>query len=99
MQFYFSSGRFDLHMLQMLCATCNVASEVSLVHLGYWPGSPNNASYCFDQALFQFWDIMQKKYARVILKCFCEDTGSDFRKERQSMGCLVLTLFILICVN
>lgn len=60
MQFFFSSGRFDMHMPQMLCASFNVASEVSLVHLGYWPGSPTNASYFFDYAVFQFWDIMQK---------------------------------------
>lgn len=49
-----------MHMPQMLCASFNVASEVSLVHLGYWPASPTNASYFFDYAVFQFWDIMQK---------------------------------------
>lgn len=51
-----------MHTPQLLCASCNVASEVSLVHLhvGYWPGNSTNASYFFDHAVFQFWDIMQK---------------------------------------
>jgi len=32
-----------------------------VVHAGYWPGSPTDTSYVFDQRLFQLWDSLQKR--------------------------------------
>ena len=43
-----------------MCGSCNSTSGVSPAHLGYWPGSPTNASYFFDYDFFHFWNTMQK---------------------------------------
>ena len=32
-----------------------------IVQAGYWPGSPTDTSYVFDQQLFQLWDSLQKR--------------------------------------
>ena len=32
-----------------------------MVHAGYWPGSPTDTSYVFDQQLFYLWDSLQKR--------------------------------------
>ena len=32
-----------------------------VVHPGYWPGSPTDTSYVFDQQLFYLWDSLQKR--------------------------------------
>ena len=49
----------------MQCSQCNfVSPSLSLsdvVHAGYWPGSPTDTSYIFDQQLFHLWDAFQKR--------------------------------------
>lgn len=32
-----------------------------VVQAGYWPGSPTDTSYVFDQQLFKLWDSIQKE--------------------------------------
>ena len=32
-----------------------------VVQSGYWPGSPADTSYVFDQQLFQLWESLQKR--------------------------------------
>ena len=32
-----------------------------VVQAGYWPGSPTDTSYVFDQQLFKLWDSFQKR--------------------------------------
>ena len=49
-----------MHLPKWMCGSCNSTSGVSPAHLGYWPGSPTNASYFFDYDFFHFWNTMQK---------------------------------------
>ena len=32
-----------------------------VVQAGFWPGSPTDTSYVFDQQLFRLWDSIQKR--------------------------------------
>ena len=32
-----------------------------VVQAGYWPGSPTDISYVFDQQLFKLWDSIKKR--------------------------------------
>lgn len=32
-----------------------------VVQAGYWPGSPTDTSYVFDQQLFKLWDSIKKR--------------------------------------
>ena len=32
-----------------------------MVQAGYWPGSPTDTSYVFDQQLFYLWDSLQRR--------------------------------------
>lgn len=32
-----------------------------IVKAGYWPGSPTDTTYLFDQSIFQLWDFLQKR--------------------------------------
>ena len=58
-------GRFDLNKAVIHCKRCNdIAPSWTLagvVHAGYWPGSPTDTTYVFDQRLFQLWDSLQKR--------------------------------------
>ena len=57
------------------CKSCFniIPQEVSLkqiVTAGFWPGSPTNFLQLFDQDLFEYWDIMQKRMPGVSERSF-----------------------------
>lgn len=59
-------GRFDLNKCAVQCSSCHHAETLTwtlrdVVVAGYWPGSPTDTSYVFDQQLFFLWDFMQKR--------------------------------------
>lgn len=63
--FFLISGRFDLNKAIVQCTKCKTVlpsqSLTDVVQTGYWPGSPTDTSYLFDQRLFQLWDSIQKR--------------------------------------
>lgn len=62
---FFVPGRFDLNKSIIQCSQCSFVSPSwslsDVVHAGYWPGSPTDTSYVFDQQLFYLWDAFQKR--------------------------------------
>lgn len=60
-----SLGRFDLKKFVVHCKKCNAISPswtvTDIVQAGYWPASPTDTSYVFDQQLFQLWYSLQKR--------------------------------------
>ena len=58
-------GRFDLNKFTVQCSGCQACnpswSLCDVVQAGYWPGSPTDTSYVFDQQLFYLWDSLQKR--------------------------------------
>ena len=59
------SGRFDLNKFSIQCSRCDAVTPCGsisdMVQAGYWPGSPTDTSYLFDQQLFRLWDAIQKR--------------------------------------
>ena len=62
---FFLLGRFDLNKSTIQCSQCNFVSPSwslsDVIHAGYWPGSPTDTSYVFDQQLFHLQDAFQKR--------------------------------------
>ena len=60
-----SLGRFDFNKYAVHCRNCNDVTPSwtirDVVQAGYWPGSPSETSYVFDQQLFWLWDSLQKR--------------------------------------
>ena len=56
------------------------------VPLGYWPGSPTNASYFFDHAVFQFWDAMQKNMPGSSSNAFVKTLAQISEKKGRVHG-------------
>ncbi|XP_044163520.1 uncharacterized protein LOC114951222 isoform X3 [Acropora millepora] len=58
-------GRFDFNKYAVHCRNCNDVTPSwtirDVVQTGYWPGSPSETSYVFDQQLFRLWDSLQKR--------------------------------------
>ena len=58
-------GWFDLNKFTVQCSACKTCNPSwslrDVVHAGYWPGSPTDTSYVFDQQLFYLWDSLQKR--------------------------------------
>ena len=62
LKYFFVPGWFYLNKSTIQRSQCNfVSPSWSLVHSGYWPGSPTDTSYVFDQQLFHLWDTCQKR--------------------------------------
>ena len=57
-------GRYDLHWFDLLCDECGVIqspmSMKNILHHGFWPGSPCNNNYLFDQEVFQVWEAFRR---------------------------------------
>ncbi|KAJ7337885.1 hypothetical protein OS493_008043 [Desmophyllum pertusum] len=60
-----AKGRFDFNNYAVVCNCCghkiNPWSLENIIAAGYWPGSPKDLSYLFDQNLFRQWDFLQKR--------------------------------------
>ena len=69
-----------------MCGSCNSTSDVSPAHLGYWLGSPTNASYFFDYDVFHFWDTMQKNMP-----------GSSCSAFVKTLAQIILWIYMFIC--
>ncbi|XP_015750745.1 PREDICTED: uncharacterized protein LOC107330695 [Acropora digitifera] len=58
-------GRFDFNKYAVHCRNCNDVTPSwtirDVLQTGYWPGSPSETSYVFDQQLFRLWDSLQKR--------------------------------------
>ncbi|XP_028390710.1 uncharacterized protein LOC114515619 [Dendronephthya gigantea] len=57
-------GRYDLHWFSLVCEACNVVQPLSLTSIinnGYWPGSPCQVNYLFDQEVFRVWETFKMR--------------------------------------
>ena len=58
-------GRYDLNWFAVGCPSClwqwTPISVECIVESGFWPGSPGNVNYLFDQKLFSLWDAFRKR--------------------------------------
>ena len=56
---------FDVYNSTIQYSQCNFVSLswslCDVIHAGYWPGSPTDTSYVFDQQLFHLQDAFQKR--------------------------------------
>ena len=43
-----------------------------VVQAGYWPGSPTDTSYVFDQQLFKLWDSIKKRMPGTLESLFIQ---------------------------
>ena len=57
------SGRYDLHWFTLMCEGCNAVqtpmSVNNIIRNGFWPGSPCQVNYLFDQEVFRVWDMFR----------------------------------------
>lgn len=64
----------DLDVSKLICYNCNVAltqwNMNTVIDMGFWLGSPTNLGQIFDQDLFEYWDVLQKKTPGVSERSF-----------------------------
>lgn len=79
------SGRFDFNDYFSVCNFCgheiNQWSLKNIIAAGYWPGSPKDLNYLFDQNLFRQWDFLQKRLPGTSEVSFLKALG-DFSQAK-----------------
>ena len=69
----------------MSCSSCGYkvdpCSLDRMIAAGYWPGSPKDSSYFFDQNLFWQWDFLQKRLPGTSEVSFLRALG-DFSQSK-----------------
>lgn len=67
------------------CSGCgykiNSWSLEKTIEAGYWPGSPKDSTYLFDQNLFRQWDFLQKRIPGTSEVSFLKALG-DFSQSK-----------------
>jgi hypothetical protein len=62
---YHFLGSYDLHWFGLLCDECGIIqspmSMKNILRNGFWPGSPCNINYLFDQEVFRVWEAFRKR--------------------------------------
>ena len=91
------SGRFDFNDYTVVCNDCghkiNPWSLKNIIAAGYWPGSPKDLNYLFDQNLFRQWDFVQKRLPGTSEVSFLKALGDlSQAKGRVSFEVLILTV-------
>ena len=77
----------DVWLLQQ-CKGCAPA------RLGYWPGSPTNASYFFDYDVLYFWDTMQKNMPGSSSSAFAKTLAQVSEKK----GRVQVSILCIHCI-
>ena len=86
-----------MHLPKWMCGSCNSTSDVSPAHLGYWPGSPTNASYFFYYDVFHFWNTMQKNMPGSSCSAFVKTLAQISEKKGRvqvSILCIHCTIIM-----
>ena len=86
------TGRYDLNCSLPFCSSCNITlpswNLTDFVMAGYWPGSPSDPAYIFDQSLLDMWDNLQKRMPGTSESSFINGLG-DFSESRGRVKCSI----------
>ena len=97
--FFLLSGRFDFNDYFAVCNFCghkiNQWFLKNIIAAGYWPGSPKDLNYLFDQNLFRQWDFLQKRLPGTSEVSFLKALG-DFS---QAKGRVSSSTYKFHCLN
>ncbi|XP_044171275.1 uncharacterized protein LOC122955576 isoform X2 [Acropora millepora] len=89
-------GRFDFSNYAAICNCCghkvNPWSLERIIAAGYWPGSPKDLTYLFDQNLFRQWDFVQKRLPGTSETSFLKALG-DFSLCKGRASTITATTF------
>lgn len=89
-------GRFDFNNCTISCSGCgykiNSWSLEKTIEAGYWPGSPKDSTYLFDQNLFRQWDFLQKRIPGTSEVSFLKALG-DFSQSKGRAPAITPTTF------
>ena len=96
---YHFLGRYDLHWFGLLCDECGIIqspmSMKNILRNGFWPGSPCNINYLFDQEVFRVWEAFRMRMPG--------SSESAFIKALEDISLLrgrvifIILVFVLVC--
>ena len=95
-------GQFDFSNYAAICNCCghkvNPWSLERIIAAGYWPGSPKDLTYLFDQNLFRQWDFVQKRLPGTSETSFLKALG-DFSLCKRRVSVVVVVAVIIIIIG
>lgn len=96
------SGRFDFDDYVIVCTCCghkgNPWSLKNIITAGYWPGSPKDVTYLFDQNLFRQWDFLQKRLPGTSEVSFLKALGDLSQTKGRVSFLFCLDLIVSLCL-